>query len=616
MTTNTIIPTGRPPVMPLGNPLGKSPDSIYSLWVARKNKNAKVLSMGNTIRRIYNGDWETALPEMESRERTQVANLFTSGIDQHAQRIASVMPNHMFPPERNSRAARERAQDRRQVIQGWHEENRMPLKFRKRARHLIGYATSPVYLRPGENGIPIWTVCDPLTTFPSPMADDEMVPEDCIFSFRRSYAYLQATYDIRGKGLKVGKDITPDTMLDVLLYCGEEETVMCAVGVESDGGRQPTCMLQRVPNPTGRSLTVIPGRITLDRLQGQFDQMVGMYESSGLLWAMHLQALKRSIFPETWIEGRPNESINVISMADAISGDVGQVEGGQIKSFRADPSVQTGQSIDRLERTERIQGAVPAEMGGESGSNIRTARRGTQVLAGAIDYPIQEHQELLAYSLHDENLAAIAIAKAYWPNTERTLYVSFGDGQITYTPNTTFTIENHSVQYAYSGTDSDGLVIQGLQRVGAGTLSQQSFMEIDPIISDAAFEHDRIVAEGIEKALLSSIQQQAADPAGPYQPADLADLMKLLTDQKKTLAEAISIVQKRSQERQAQQAQGELAGPEAQPGLSMAGAPGTPQAGQPPVPSPDASPDQQGLAGLMSSLRSVNRGVGPVPAQG
>ena len=47
-------------------------------------------------------------------------------------------------------------------------------------------------------------------------------------------------------------------------------------------------------------------------------------------------------------------------------------------------------------------------------------------------------------------------------------------------------------------------------------------MELDPMVEDPQFEHDRIIAENIEQAFLTSIQQQAADPNGPYQPIDLA----------------------------------------------------------------------------------------------
>jgi hypothetical protein len=100
-------------------------------------------------------------------------------------------------------------------------------------------------------------------------------------------------------------------------------------------------------------------------------------------------------------------------------------------------------------------------------------------------------------------------------------------------------------------------------------MSKESAREADPLISDPELEKDRLVAEGIEAALLSSIQTQAADPNGPYQPDDLAYIATQVQSNKMNLSQAIMAAQKRAQERQA--AQVPAGSPEAQPGLSMPG---------------------------------------------
>lgn len=597
---------------------GITPEEILSLYRDRKNKNMRVLNAGAALRRVYDGDADIPLPELERTERTAVANLIQTGLDQHAQRIASVEPSTMFPPDKNTKAARAVANDRRMTVLAWHYMNKMNLKRRERARYLIGYASSPVYLRPGQDGTPAWEVCDPLMTFPAPTPRSEMVPSDCIFAYRRSWKWVRDTY---GVSMPRGRNDSPDTMLDVLFYMDDAEFVMVAVGKEPSpydspemSGSLPARLLQWAPNLAQRPLAIIPGRITLGRLQGQFDQMIGMYETQGLLWAMDLQALKRSIFAETWLEGRPNENPQIIAQADPIQGDIGITEGGNLQAFRVDPSVQTGNALDRLERAQRLGGGVPAEMGGESGSNIRTARRGSQVLSAAVDYQIQEHQDILAASEEEENKAAIAVAKAYWPTTQRTLLIPFGDGQVTYTPTTTFERDTHRVYYPYSGTDTNGLVIEGEQRVGAGTLSKRSFMEIDPMVQDPDFEHARVIGEALEAAHLSAIQQQAADPNGPYQPQDLARLTELVVEQGKTLYEAEKIVHDEVQKRQAAAASGQLSDQQMQPGNAIAGAPGTPQSAQATIQPPQ--PSQQNLAALLGTLRKTQRGANVQPGGG
>lgn len=594
----------------------RTAEQIVALHTHRRSSQAKTLQTGELLRRVYNGEHIIPLPELERSERNQVANIIQTGIDAHAQRVASVLPVLRFPPVKQSKAAQKLADDRRQTVQAWWYKNRVPAKLRRRARHLIGFGTSPVLIRPGPDGYPKWEIREPLTTFPAPSDPDDLIPSDCIFAFRRSKQYLKDNYDItrlpwdQERRDMYGRPTVTDPMVDVLQYIDKDEYVMVAVGTADDDGRVRCLELSRVTNQTGEPCVIVPGRTTMTGMAGQFDQLIGMYESQGLLWSMHIHALKRAIFPEVWLEGPEGGNPQIIAEADPYQGDVGVVVGGKLVPFRADPSIQTLQTMDRIERNERISGSVPAEFGGEAASNIRTARRGGQVLSAAVDFPIQEHQELLAASLEAENRVAIATAKAYWPRTTRTFQIPWGDGNVTYTPETTFETDMHSVTYAYAGTDTNALVVEGGQRVAMGAMSVQSFQEIDPLIQDPVFEHQRIVAEGVEKAHMSAIQQQAAQPDGPYQPIDLARLSRFLIEDGMTLYEAEEKLQKEIQARQAQAAQGQLSPEQMQPGNAQPGAPGTPQAAAA-IEGPQ--PSQDNLAMLMQSLRGPRR---PMPGQG
>lgn len=584
---------------------------INNLWTARKASLQKTINAGIVIRQVYNGEYPLTLPELETNEKPSIANLIQSGVDQHATRIASTVPNIICPPLKPTKQGIDRADDRRLTLQAWWYQNHVPRMLRRRARHLVGYASTPVMLQPGTDGCPKWEVRDPLATFPAPGAPEDLTPTDCIFSFRRSRAWLQTNYGIN---VGTGRNTGPDVLIDVLQYVDNDAIVMVAIGSSDNnsapyGTQQTTPVaveLSRVPNRTGQPLVVIPGRITLDRLQGQFDQIVGMYEGQAKLWAYHLHAIKRGIFKETWLEGQPNETPNIIQMADPYQGDVGIVEGGALQQFGPDPGVQTIQALNMLERNQRITGAVPAEFGGESPTNVRTDRRGQSVVGGAVDFPVQEHQELLAASLEAENRIAIAISKAYWPNTSKTLVVPFGRGQVTYTPETTFDTDMNRVSYAYAGADTNSLVIEAGQRVGMGTLSKKSFMMVDPLVTDADAEHDRVVLEAIEAAFLQSIQQQASQPDGPWTPDQLARLTQLVYEKGLSLYQAVQKIHEETQTAQA--AQVDPNAPTAQPGLAMAGAPGTPQAAIPP---PGAS--QLNLKDMLGSLRKVQGGAYGVP---
>jgi hypothetical protein len=134
-------------------------------------------------------------------------------------------------------------------------------------------------------------------------------------------------------------------------------------------------------------------------------------------------------------------------------------------------------------------------------------------------------------------------------------------------------------------------------------MSKYRFMEIDPMVDDPEREHARIVTEGLEQSLLQGLQTMAAQGALP--PSDLARIMKLVSDGRKSLAEAVDQVQKEAQRRQASsgppgtpEAPAAPGSPEAQPGIAAPGAGA--EAGQA-IAGP--TPSMQGLSQLLSSLR-------------
>jgi hypothetical protein len=138
-----------------------------------------------------------------------------------------------------------------------------------------------------------------------------------------------------------------------------------------------------------------------------------------------------------------------------------------------------------------------------------------------------------------------------------------------YVPNKVFETDFHYVSYPSSGSDVNGLIVGLGQRLGTGLMSKESAREADPLITDPELEKDRITSESLEAALLSSIQAQAADPNGPYQPDDLAYLTMLTVEKNVSIYEAVQMTQKRAQERQA--AMAPAGSPETMPGLAVPG---------------------------------------------
>jgi len=559
----------------------KSVEEIVDLYRQRVTAQGPVLSQMRQVRQLANGDVVVPLNELDRNTKSSVANLLVQGLDQMSMRVSSTMPVPYFPALREgSDRSMQLARDRKRAMLSIWDQNRMNMKMRRRARHLLAYSNSPIYIKPNfDKRIPEWQLRNPLDTFPAPVADvDNPVPENCIFSYSRTYAWLVQHFGpmINGQ-LRVGQP-RADDMFTVLEYCCDDEVVMLVMGYEKERDPisgtyymgSPAVELSRIDNRTGMPLVIVPQRITLDKPHGQFDGLLGMYYTRARLQALTEIAIERGIFPDEYLVARPGENPEIIQIADGKSGQLGVVKGGDISVQQSNPGYKTDTALDRLERQERLEGAIPAEFGGESGTNIRTGRRGDSVLAATVDFRVQEAQEIFASSMIEEDKIAIAIEKAYWGSYAKSFFMpGMGGGIKDYTPNKLWETDFHYVAYSAAGSDVNNLIVGLGQRLGTGLMSKESAREADPLISDPELEKDRLVAEGIEAALLSSIQTQAADPNGPYQPDDLAYIATQVQSNKMNLSEAIMAAQKRAQARQA--AQAPAGSPETMPGLATPG---------------------------------------------
>ena len=589
-------------------------EEIVSLYNARQEAQGPVLRKMREVRDLANGDTVIPLSELDRNARTNVANLLVQGLDQTSMRIASVMPNPYFPPVKpGNNDSQELARLRKKIVLSYWDHNKLNIKQRRRARHFLAYSSAPVFLQPDFKKLqPTWSVRNPLDTFPAPMEDpDALVPDNCIFTYTKTAKWLIDNYgDIVIGKLRMGR-VTFDTKYTVLQYVDDNELVVCVMGSPLTEGMTPSeraglevVELERIPNRTGMPMVVIPQRISLDQPRGQYDGVLGMYFTRARLQALTEIAIERGIFPDEYLVARAGENPEIIQMADGKTGQLGVVKGGDIQQLQTNPGYKTDTALDRLERQERLEGAIPAEFGGESGTNIRTGRRGENVLSATVDFRVQEAQSVFEQSLFEEDKIAIAIEKAYWGNQKKSFFLAgrASGGMTNYVPNKVFETDFHYVTYPSSGSDVNGLIVGLGQRLGTGLMSKESAREADPLITDPELEKDRITAEGMEAALLSSIQAQAADPNGPYQPEDLAYLTMLTVEKNVPLYEAVQMTQRRAQERQA--AQAPQGAPETMPGLA------TPGMGAEMQPTPAGPPSVQSL---LSQLQGQQPAVATQP---
>lgn len=572
------------------------------------------------VRKVYEGELTIELPEVDGQTKPPIPNLLAQGVDQVAGRIASVIPTITVVPATESRTAQRRARTAERALGAWWTADRLNLKLVQRARHLIAYGlTSTIVTWDHKAHRPTWEHRSPLSLLPNPnMRLDRPVPDDAMWQYSRTAGWLKKN----GYGAQLGtvtnwREHSDHDRFTVVEYIDSEIRALILKGSpESLGGRPVNAVLEFYEHGLGCPQVTVTPRTGLERLTGQFTQMISMYEAEAQLMALEIIAVEKGIFPDTYLVSRPGEIGRFIDGPhDGRTGRVNVVTGGDIRTETYQPGYLTNPTIDRLERNQRVDGGLPAEFGGESQSNVRTGRRGDAILSAAIDVPIAYAQNLIAAALEEENRLASKLARKYDGPNSRTFTVGLGNSRspVTFTADVVFGADDMSqVSYPVAGTDANSLIINLGQRVGMGLMSKETAAYLDPMIPNPEVEHDNIISEGLEQALVTSIQQQAA--SGQIPPLVVARIADLVKRDRKELAGAVEQVTKEAiaeqQAKAEQQAQGGQMGMPSPAGLSAEPAQAA-LAGAVASPIPGTTPGQDELASLLGKLRQPVMGVTP-----
>lgn len=620
-------------------------EDIVSLYHDRLIERMPAHRAMDEISEVVNGRMKLPTDEADEDSIPLVANLINQGSEQVSMRIASTLPDITIPAlDPSSDASRKRAAKARRATLGWWDANRLPLLMRKRARQLLVYSESPVVITPNwKTHMPKWEIRDPRSAYPPPYLGIDPVIPNCIFTYRQTSQWLLANYPWAASLMPISSRI-PDAEILLLEYFDDEDRVLVALGdtqipanpsplyqapgrtaafpgpgagnfygagtpmitskswaLMMQGMKLEYAEIGRFQHGLGQCPVIYPTGISLDEPQGHFQQLIALYRATAELMALSKLATERGVFAEIWLEGnQPGATPDVVTYADARAGIPGVIKDGRIVPVQVQPGFMTNPTIDRLEAAMRQTGSLPPDLGGESGTNIRTGRRGQNILSSAIDFPIQEQQDILSFSLAAETQVGITLAKRWWGNQSVSYYVNWkgAKGKIEYTPNSVFDVDEVHVSYATTGADVNQLNIQIGQLLGLKLLSRETARKKHPMVEDPEFEHDSSTVEGLEDALLASVQNQASQGAIP--PSDLARIMQLVKSNQMELADAIMQAQKEAQARQATQAP--PGSPETQPGLALPGA-GAEQPAQ--IPPPE--PSMQNFTQLLGSLRLPQR---------
>lgn len=611
-------------------------DEIVDEYRNRKDGRGPIFERMTQAKDHFNGDIVIPLPDMNEADKPAVANIVTQGLDQTAMRVASTLPNLHFPAVQPGKdkgvQSEEWARMRRLATAAWWQESKLKRKLRRAARYLVGYAETPMVVVPNfERKMPEYRLRHPLGAYPSPQVQwDDDQPEDYIFTYQKTFGWLRRTHpDAAASMARKKKGLDDNSIIELIEYQGPHEIVMGVVAVNSEasgyeklwyphdqvddtvGGAQE---LYRAENRAGISLAVNTSRISIDKLQGQFDQVFGLFQNQAKLMALETLAVQKAIFPDMALVGTtPGRTPVLINgeWRDGRSGDINVVKDGKLDVVQLNPGYMTQPMIDRYERSVRTSG-IPSQFNNESPTNIATGRLGDQLLSATVDFPIQEYQESLGDMLHDANVRAVHVARNWFGDDDVPFSVSFAgaNGRGKYKAGMHFETTDHRVSYSAPGADVNALMIGIGQRLGLGTISRYSAMFQDPLIEDPEFEYQKVTSERLQQALLDFVQQQVAQ--GMLDPQDVL-LLTEEVEKGENVIEAWKKAQRAAQERQAEQQQlqaDQAGGPEGQPGLSPPDqAEVSPQVGSP-------QPSMQNLANMLGTLRQPRMQASPMAGPG
>lgn len=583
-------------------------EEIVDLYYNRVREMGPLHMQMRRISELVNGGIVIPLNELDVNAKPGVANLISQGLYQMSRLQVKVFPTPYWPVLKDgNEKSKEDARVRVKATKAMWNENNMPMILRQRGPHLLAHSLSAVSIsvHPTKD-IPMWKVRNPLDTFPAPVSSQaDMLPDNCIFADRVTAGWLMKHYPEQTIGkLRFGDIAQKDLRYTTLEYMSDECTKLIVLGAErssnwpnpdTENAKLDYIGLEYVENRIGRPLAVVANRITLDKPHGYYDDAIGMHYTRARMQALTEIAIEQGIFPKIFVVSRDGQTATVVREPNSKKGQTGVIQGGTVEVVNINPGYKTDQALDRMERQERLEAMVPAEMGGEAGSNIRTGRRGEQLFSSAVDPIIDEIHATFETSMVEENKIAIAFDRTYFGKMKKSFFIpsrtNKGSVMETYVPEKLWSTDTHIVAYS---TKVD--IVELGQRDGIGLNSKESLREMDPMTEDAEYEHDRIMYEQLEQMTLQSVASMVMDPNSPIGPLDMAKIAELIAEKNIPVWAAVARAQQSAQDRQA--ATVPAGAPEAMPGL-MAPAQG-PQVQGPPAQRP---PIAQLLAGLTAGGR-------------
>ena len=457
-----------------------------------------------------------------------VPNLMMSGLEHLAQKIGRI-PNLKVdvPNGKDSDRARKKAEKIARIVTAYDDTQKLDLQMPQVGRWLPGYGFAVWVIRekkgPDGTPYPCAELRDPYNCFtgyygadqqPKEMAIIRRVPKEALARTYPKYADQINKKDVvntLGVGSAYASAYTDSYNGSWANSNGQGDLV--AEYYNEDGTyvfhMTSSTILDFIPNPldSGPSF-VIAKKFAFDKLQGQYDQIIGLMASMAKINVMSIIAMEDAVFTETNISGEIESgqyrkgrfAVNYLA------------PGTQVSKPASNVPYQIFQQIDRIERQLRVGGSYPVSDDSQSPLSFATGR-GLEELGASMSLMIREYHTVMADAAEMIDFKRLEWDEKMYGGSNKSLsgYYNNTFFSETYDPSKDIAgaYKTRRVYGAMAGYDEPQKIVTGLQLLQAGIIDTQTLQENLDGLDNIVRVNERITKEKAEKVLFDSLLAQA-----------------------------------------------------------------------------------------------------------
>ena len=498
--------------------------------------NQSAYSTRGRIRAIMNGGPDGILALLGDQIKgfqdfqIPVPNLMMSGLEHLSQKIGRI-PNLKVdvPNNKDSDRARAKADKIARIVTSYDDTQKLDLQMPQVGRWLPGYGFAVWVIREkmGADGIPYpcAELRDPYNCFPGYFGADQQPKEMAIVrrvpkeSLARVYpkfaekimakdgyetntlgignAYASA-YTDSYNGSWANSNGEGDLVAE---YYNEEGTYIFHM--------TSATILDFIPNPLDSGPAfVIAKKFAFDRMQGQYDQIIGLMASMAKINVMSIIAMEDAVFTETNISGEIESgqyrkgrfAVNYLA------------PGTQVSKPASNVPYQIFQQIDRIERQLRVGGSYPVSDDSQSPLSFATGR-GLEELGASMSLMIREYHTVMADAIEMIDAKRLEWDEKMYGGNSKELSGYYNNQFFSekYDPSKDIqgAYKTRRVYGAMAGYDEPQKIVTGLQLLQAGIIDTQTLQENLDGLDNLSSVNSRITKEKADKVLFDTLLAQA-----------------------------------------------------------------------------------------------------------